>query len=85
MGNCKDCKYWKEVKHMKFVSKSKGVCGKVKQEWDCFEWDFLSDECDLKLKEEYSNHLAFARDGSDYYAYLTCFEDFGCVQFEEKQ
>ena len=80
MERCKTCKHWQAPEGEYGEVPGTGKCGAVVMFWDATEW---SEDYDHRtLKPEYKNKLAFAQDGSDYYAALKTMPDFGCVQHE---
>ena len=78
--DCKDCKYWKTKGQISLDEKQIGRCKRVKMFWDCTTW--ASDGESQTLTEEAKNNNAFIQDGSNYYAELLTFPEFGCNQFE---
>lgn len=91
MGNCKDCKYWREGKTDTRESVrilGAGRCSRVGQFWDSTEWGRISSGRDftpdtIVRKRKRTSDLAFVQDGSDYRADLITLPDFGCVMFEK--
>lgn len=81
-SKCETCKYWEEPENEFGEVPGTGTCKAVVQFWDATEW---SADADARvLSKEFVGRLAFVQDGSDYYAALKTFPDFGCVQHEEK-
>lgn len=83
MENCGSCKYWKKPENGYGEIPGTGKCTRVVQYWSAAQW---SDDADCEhrtLRPEYQGKLAFVQDGSDYYAELKTFADFGCVQYEQ--
>lgn len=82
MNKCKTCKFWQEPENGYGEIPGVGKCSAVVQFWDATEWNKNSST--RVINEKYSGKLAFVEDGSDYYAALKTFPDFGCIQHEEK-
>lgn len=79
MGYCKTCKYWQHLDKFPEI-KGASECKKVVQAWGATQWD---ENGQRVLKAEYKNQLFFVQDGSDYYAALLTYPDFGCIEYEE--
>ena len=86
IGLCKSCKHWEKPQSEHGEVLGLGKCLAVVQLWDATKWEDDDDPgvdvCFRVLKNEYKEKMAFVQDGSDYYAALRTFADFGCVQYE---
>jgi len=85
-GRCKTCRHWEsKPDHEKPVEVRRCLAVPMWEnatKWNDASWgdDSLPDRV---LKPEYAERLAFAQDGSSYYACLFTRAEFGCVQWEK--
>lgn len=80
---CRTCAHW-EPPANEHVGEIPGVgtCHRVPQYWDSGMWD---EDGGRTLKEKSKSTLAFVADGSDYFARLLTFPDFGCVMHKKSK
>lgn len=73
MKNCGTCKHWEEKGT---YTEGLGKCHGIKMRDEVTDWG-------NEGLVWHKGVLAVVRDGSDYYAVLESFKDFGCVMHEE--
>lgn len=83
MDLCETCKYWeKSLKYETGHSLGLGMCKNIPMFWDATEWSKDGDS--RSFRDKYKDVKAFARDGSDYKAFVLTKPNFGCVSHESR-
>lgn len=81
-SKCETCQWWEfdDDEYSNYASTGAGRCLKIPMFWNSTEWSKDGERRELK-----SDSLAFAQDGSDYYAFLLTLPIFGCIMHTPKE
>lgn len=84
-GRCENCKFWDGRDSFQgYVGNSAlGECVNAKQLWDATEWTGSGEN--VKREIRHPDQKIFVTDASDYSASLITRNDFGCVEFEQRE
>lgn len=81
MNKCETCAHWERFETQTQFKKDIGECSMVVMFWDSSTWD---SDGNRKMLPEYVNQKAFVQDGSDYSASFFTRNDFGCIEYKER-